>query len=60
MSRARGVIRPTVTTWHNAQTTVAFKSPLEDFAAAVRGAGLTSSVTYMEHGDTLPLAPIRV
>ena len=33
----------------------AFKSPLSDFVAAVRDAGLESRVRYLDRGETLPL-----
>ncbi len=37
-----------------------FKSPLEDFQAAVKAAGLENRVTYLNRGDTyhFPLEPV--
>jgi L-ascorbate metabolism protein UlaG (beta-lactamase superfamily) len=34
-----------------------FKSPLDDFMAAVRDAGLTDRVRYLSHGDTFTFVP---
>jgi hypothetical protein len=34
-----------------------FKSPLADFAKAVKAAGLEQGVTYLAHGETYTFAP---
>jgi hypothetical protein len=36
-----------------------FKSPLADFARAVKAAGLDRQVVYLAHGDTYMFAPNR-
>jgi L-ascorbate metabolism protein UlaG (beta-lactamase superfamily) len=37
----------------------AFKSPLEDFVAAVEAAGLADAVRFVAHGESLALTPAR-
>ncbi|HEY0839981.1 MAG TPA: hypothetical protein VGD74_07325, partial [Vulgatibacter sp.] len=49
------IVQPKVTVpIHNDDYTV-FKSSLEDFANAVRVAGLEGKVRYVDRGDSLPL-----
>jgi L-ascorbate metabolism protein UlaG (beta-lactamase superfamily) len=49
---AMKIIKPHTTIPIHYNDYTVFKSPLEDFAAAVKAAGLESRVVYLNHGDT--------